>query len=305
MKQIVLLADFDQWKEEADFATDVLHLAATRVVTVNIGPRTLNTDLNLRDLRRLFSSKTRAESIGIAIKKLYSQGVADGILCFVGSDPNFFAIHDAAFTALPYGMPKAAVTTGDSLWQSGWDVIRFCLPGQNYNLNPVIKIALSNAVFAISGMALSNIHNFGSAQPTIAAYCGAAVGKAMMGLGVNFLALAKEEYLPALVAHGYVDGLMLSRECRSMETWVEIASLRGVPIVLVCKNPGSIRAVLKPLSPSSTPVLIVSPCETVSTTRLAATKSSALWPPHQSIPYRYGTRLFYWHAAKALLRLLG
>ncbi len=303
MKQIVLLGDFSHWKEEADFATDILHLAATRVVTVNIGQRTLNTDLNLRDLRRLFPGKTIAESIDLAIRKLYSQGAADGILCFLGLEPRLFSIVDAAFAALPFGMPKAAITTGDCPWRGSWEVIRFNLPGQDYNLNPVVKIALSSAVFAIGGMALSNIHNFGSTQPTIAACCGATVGKAMDGLGVNFLSLAAEEYLPALVAHGFIDGLMLSRECQSMKVWVEIAGTRGIPVVLVCKNPGTIHAALKPLSPSPTPVIIVSSSETVSTSRLAAAKSTS-WPPHQPIPYKYGTRPFYWHAAKTLLRLL-
>lgn len=303
MKQIILMGNFSRWQQEADFITNILHLAATRVVTVNIGPRNLSVDLNLRELRRLFPGKTGPEAIKAAIKKMYSQGIADGILCFVDADSNLYGIVDSAFAGLPFGLPKVAVAPGDCPWRGSWEVIRFNLPGHQYNLNPVVKICLSNAAFALSGMALSNIHNFGSTQPTIVACCGQDAGKGMEGLGINFLSLASEDYLPALMGNGYIDGLILSRECKSLEAWVEIASARGIPVVLVCKNPNTIYATLKTMSPSPTPVLIVSPGGARASSPEG--KPGPTWPPHQPVPYRYGTRPFYWHAAQTLLRLLG
>jgi hypothetical protein len=302
VKQIIVMGDYNRWQQEADFTADILHMAATRVIAVNIGPRNLKVDLNLRDLRRLFPGKTGPESIKAAVKKLYSQGIADGILCFIDAEPNLFAVADAAFAALPFGLPKVAVTPGNSPWRGSWEIIRFNLPGQEYNLNPVVKICLSNAAFAVGGMALSNIYNFGSAQPTIVACCGQQAGKGMAGLGINFLSLASEDYLPALMGNGYVDGLILSRECKSMVSWVEIASARGIPVVLVCKNPCSIYATLKALTPPATPVLIVSPSG--AKPQAAEAPPSPAWPPLQPVPYKYGTRPFYWHAAQTLLRLL-
>ena len=57
------MGDYNRWQQEADFTADILHMAATRVIAVNIGPRNLKVDLNLRDLRRLFPGKTGPESI--------------------------------------------------------------------------------------------------------------------------------------------------------------------------------------------------------------------------------------------------
>lgn len=303
MKQIIILGNLNHWKQEADCVADIFHLTANRVITVNIGPGTLKTDLDLRDLQRMFSGKTDGESVTAAMKKLYSQGIADGVICFLGKEPQFFGVIDSALAALPFGLPKVAITSGDCSWQSNWDVLRFNLPGRGNKLNPALKICLSNAAFALSGMVLNNIQNFGSSKPTIALCCGEIAGKSMAALGINFLSISKEDYLSALINHGYIDGLLLSRECQNIKTLVEVATHKGIPVVLVCQNPASVQASLNPPSFSPSPVLIVYPCRPISSPA-SIPEIPPTWPPHKTIPYKYGTRPFYWHAAEALVQLM-
>jgi len=308
MKQIVLLGNLNKWEQETEFIIEMLHLTASRVVTVNIGPKLTKADLNPKDLHKLYPGNNLKDCVNLAVAKMYTQGVADGLLCLVDDDPELDSVIDCAFEALPFGLPKAALVSGASSWQGNRQVIRVELPGLGYSMNPVIKICLSNVVFAVSGMALCNIHNFGSTTPTIGLCdCQGAI-RFLQDLKLNYLCFSPEDnYARTLVAYGYIHGLLLEGECKGLANWIKAANTREIPVVISSRNPLAVKAEIASIIESvSTPVVVISPdCPRPrSQSRAAAAGSAQDWFSVQPVPYKYGTRSFYFHAAKILHKLL-
>lgn len=313
MKQIVLIADLNKWKEEAEFITEMFHLTATGVLTINIGHRLAPADLNARELRQVFPGKTLDDSVGEAVAKLYSQGIADGILCLVGKDPGTFSTYAKALAAMPFGLPKIAIISRDSAWQAERDIISVHLPGDSYNLNPVIKICLGNVVFAVSGMSLCNIHNFGSTMPTIGiAGCGAETGSIMKYAGLNYLVFsANDGYIRALLHYGYIQGLLLGNGLDQYSSCIEIAADKDIPIICVGKNPEKIRSALIPMTlPDFAPVLVVTSAyldSSLFSLRTAAASESpgpSPWLKHYNISHRFGSEAFYKYACQLFVDML-
>lgn len=313
MKQILLVGDLYRWKAEAEFITEMLHLTASRVVTVNTGLRLVPADLNARELRQLFPGKTGEESTAAAIAKFYSQGIADGLLCLVGREPNLEQVYSHVFAAIPFGMPKVAIVAGDSPWRGSKDVIHFFLPGVRHNLNPVIKICLCNAVFAISGMSLCNIHNFGSKMPTvgIAGFKDGPEDK-LPGAGLNYLSFEGElEFPGTLIRNGYIHGLFIGNDLEACTPLIQAAAVREIPSVIVSRNPDRVQRALAPLGlPVFAPVVLITPEHRESAlfgTRVAAAKPQGDPPPwlkQYSVSHKYGTETFYRYAVKVLTDLL-
>lgn len=311
MKQIVLLGDLHRWKDEAEFITEMFHLTATGVITVNIGHKLIPADLNTKELRQLFPGKTLDDSIGSAISKLYSQGIADGILCLIGKDPSTSSTFAKAFAAMPFGLPKVAVLTGDSNWQGSRDILNVYLPGNTYSLSPVLKICLCNTVFAISGMCLCNIHNFGSKRPTIGITgCGAEAGDHIKNAGLNYLSFsADDNYIGALLHYGYLHGLILG-DLNAYSPNIEIAAAKDIPVVCVGKSPEKIRSALASLTlPSFAPVIVVTSAAQdapIFSMRPQAqrTPSPSPWLKLYNVSHKYGTDAFYKYIGQLLTELL-
>jgi len=309
MKQIILMGDLTHWKSEAEFIIDMLHFTATRVVTINLGLRPVTADLNRSELRQLFPGNTLDNSVSSAITKLYSQGIADGILCLVNTEHSNYVAFHRAFEALPFGMPKIALVSGNSTWRGKKDIVHVNLPGTGYNLNPVIKICLCNIVFAISGMSLCNIHNFGSSKPTVGAICCNEAGKSLTDIGTNFISFdCGDEYLGTLIRNGYIHGLLLGKEFQEYETYVEMAVAREIPVVIGSKNPEKAKSILGSISlPVSAPVAIITTQHqgsSMQSNRSAASKTDYFSPPawlkHYIVPHKYGTEPFFKYAAKTI-----
>jgi hypothetical protein len=314
MKQIAIVGDLARWKQEVEFITEMLHFTATRVVTVNIGMRSVTADLNRLELRKLFPGDTLADSVGIAVSKLYSQGIADGILGLVHNDSSFFSALNKAFEGLPFGTPKVALVAGDSAWRGQKDIVLFHLPGTAYNLNPVIKITLCNAVFAISGMSLCNVHNFGSANPLIGVICcQEEAGKSLADQGLNYIEFGSwDGFVNTLIRNGYINGMKLCREFEGFKGCIEAAMTREIPVVIASKDSEHLRGLLESIEgPMNSPVALIipEPQGSLFSLRPAATKTpTTLNTPHwlklQPISHQFGTPPFFRAAAKTLIEML-
>ena len=210
MKQVILIGNFNRWETEAEFICEMLQMTATRVILINIGRGEAPADLNAKELRQLFPGKTLEDCVHLAISKLYLQGIADGILVLLGKEPHYYALADKAFAAMPFGLPKAAILSGDCTWQGRRDILHIYLPGTGYNMNPVIKILLCNTAFAISGMCLCSIHNFGSSAPTVAQWASGKQEIFCRGRPHHIAFFDNDPMLPPLLRNGYIHGLMLA-----------------------------------------------------------------------------------------------
>lgn len=306
MKQIILIGDLIRWEAEISFIIEMLHMTATRVISVNIGRRVAAADLNARELRQLYPGKPLEECVHLAISKLYSQGIADGILALLGKEPHLYNLADRAFAAMPFGLPKVAVLTGNSTWQGRKEVMRIYLPGTAYTMNPVIKILLSNTAFAISGMSLCSIHNFGCPAPTVGTMgIKADIGRYLAGAGLNYIAFSEDDQLlHPLLSNGYIHGLMMASEIGSCRPFIDIAAAREIPIVIASKNPDAIRAQLDFLPTISGPVTIISShhqeIPNMKGAKGSQENSSPLWLHCHSISHKFGSDNFYQYAVRTL-----
>ncbi|NLO87991.1 MAG: hypothetical protein GX090_05520 [Firmicutes bacterium] len=292
MKQVIVMGDTFQWGHEMEFLTDMLHLAAARVITVNISDKPGRADLNMREVHRLFPGLTREQSVAAAIARLYIQGIADGLLCILGNEPQHCSAAEAAFAALPYGAPKLAVLSADCAWQSADDVACIRLPGRYNRLNPVIKICLGNAAFALRGMTLCSAASYCSSIPTVACCC-PGLEPALTQLGVNYLSFPQiDRRLLGLLRQGYCQGLAAEDTLAGLDALLEIALAREIPTVLLCKNPADSSGPLAALI-NKPYVVTVSPQPSC----LDAGNPAAA-------PLRYGSQAFYLYAAKTLQKLL-
>jgi len=302
MKQIILIGDFARWKGEADFVIDMLHLSAAGAVTINLGARPVAADLNPRELRRLFPGVTLAESVAAAAGRMYTQGIADGIMCLVGPDPALHEIYDRTLDAIPFGLPKAAIIAGDSPWKGRDDILQTRLPGNRHNLNPIIKICLCNTVFAVSGMALCNIHNFGSNRATIGVTgCCPRAEEGLVESGFNFLSFEGEDKsITPLLRHGYVHGLLIGKLVDS-KAWLEMAAAREVPAVILGRSSQQIRTALAGFNlPVYAPIVVITPEKA----QAAPPGQGQPWLKQYLSPYKYGTGSFYRQSINILAELL-
>lgn len=306
MKQIILIGDLNRWEAEINFISEMLHMTATRVISVNIGRQAAAADLNARELRQLFPGNPLEECIHLAISKLYSQGIADGILALLGKEPHLYSLADRAFAAMPFGLPKVAVLSGNSTWQGRKEIMRIYLPGTAYTMNPVIKILLSNTAFAISGMSLCSIHNFGSPTPTVGTMgIKADIGRYLAVAGLNYIAFSEDDQLlQPLLSNGYIHGLMLASEITNCRRYIDVAAAREIPIVITSKDPDTIRTQLDYLPAISGPVTIISSHHQETPNMLAAKASqenaSPLWLRCHSISHKFGSDSFYQYAVQTL-----
>ena len=246
MKQIILIGDLNHWDEEARFISDMMHMTATGVITMNIGRQNTAADLNARELRQLFPGKVLDECIHLAILKMFSQGLIDGIMALLGREPHLYSLVNRAFASIPFGQPKVAVLKGNSLWPPPKDVLPVFLPGTAYSMNPVIKIVLSNVSFALSGMSLCSVRNFGSSQPTVGAVgFQKEIGRFLAGEGINYITFAADDQLLLpLLRNGYLGGLIIDSEVESCRSSLEVAAAREIPIVIASRNPAATAAKL-------------------------------------------------------------
>jgi len=301
VKQVILIGNFNRWETEAEFICEMLQMTATRVILINIGRGEAPADLNAKELRQLFPGKTLEDCVHLAISKLYLQGIADGILVLLGKEPHYYALADKAFAAMPFGLPKAAILSGDCTWQGRRDILHIYLPGTGYNMNPVIKILLCNTAFAISGMCLCSIHNFGSSAPTVGTMgFRGSIGKYFAGAGLNYIAFSDNDpMLPPLLRNGYIHGLMLASEAEFCLPSLDIAAAREIPVVIISRNPGAIKASLDYLPALSGPVTIIS-SHHQETPHIVSQEASPLWVHCRSISCKYGSDSFYRYAVKTL-----
>ena len=306
MKQIILIGDLNRWEAEANFISEMLHLTATRVLSVNIGKRQAAADINARELSHLFPGKILEECVGIAVSNLYAQGIGDGILALLGEEPHLYNLADKAFAAMPFGLPKVAVLAENSTWQGSKEIMRIYLPGTTYTMNPIIKILLCNTAFAISGMCLCNIYNFGSPRPMVAALgIKADVGRYFAGAGLNYIAFSEhDQLLQPLLRNGYIHGLMMTSEIESCRQYLEIAAAKEIPIVIACKDQNALRAQLGSLPPSPGPVIVITPYYPGGKADEIQENAAPLWLRCHSVSYKFGSDGFYQYAALTLARQL-
>ncbi len=301
MKQVILIGNLNRWEAEANFICEMLQMTATRVISINIGRREVPADLNAKELRQLFPGKPLEECVHQAVSKLYLQGIADGILVLLGKEPHYYILADKAFAAMPFGLPKAAILAGDCTWQGRRDIMHTYLPGTGYNMNPVIRILLCNTAFAISGMCLCSIHNFGSATPTVGTVgIKGGIGKFLAIAGLNYIAFSDDDpLLPPLLRNGYIHGLILASEVENYLPYLDIAAARDIPVVFISRNPGAIKATLGYLQEISGQVTIIS-SHHQDTPNMISQEASPLWVHCHSISYKYGSDSFYRYAVKTL-----
>lgn len=304
MKQIILIGDLNRWLAEATFLTEMLHLSAARVITVNIGRLAAPADLNAREIRQLFPGKPLAECVHLSVAKLYAQGLVDGILGLLGKEPHLFASADRAFAAVPFGYPKVAVLRGDCPWQGRKDILRIYLPGTAYTMNPVIKIVLGNTAFAVSGMSLCSIHNFGSPRPTVGIIgIRADLSKYFASAGLNYISFAEDDQLlSTLLCNGYIQGLMLAGKIEGNRSHIDVAAAREIPVVIASREPEGIRAQLDFLPAASGPITVICSHPPESQGLLGTGKENVppLWLRCHSISHKFGSEGFYQYAVRAL-----
>lgn len=311
MKQIALIGDLARWKQETEFITEMLHFTATKVITINIGSKPVVADLNRRELQQLFPSPCLEECIGTAMTKLFSQGVTDGVLALVDNDSKSFPVLESALNAFPFGMPRVAIISGDSSWRGQRDVIQVYLPGTSYNLNPVIKITLCNTVFAISGISLCNIHNFGSNRPMIGVSLnGLELGEDLDAQGLNYIHFdSHDTQLKTLLGNGYINGLLLSQEIDNFSVWLEAALSRQVPLAVTGEDPDSFLAIMERIStPIHSAIIYVTADDLTSgllsffpPAKKIQFKETNEWLQMYKVNYRYGTAQYY----KAAIKIMG
>ena len=294
MKHVIVIGNLYRWQEETRFISEMLHMAAAIVITINIGRQGVAADLNARELRQIFPGKPLEESLHLSISRLYSQGIADGILALLGKEPHLYSLIDRAVAALPFGKPKIAVLTGDCTWSGPHEVMEVNLPGIAFTLNPVIKTLLGNTAFAISGMSLCNTRNFRSTTPTIGiAGIDANISKYLDDLSLDYIMFPEVEQLLPLLNDGYIGGILMANHAMNARPHLEVAAGKAVPVVIISQNPDATKLMLA--SPTPMPGTVVCshhqelPCQ---------------WSAPQrchSIPYRYGSEDFYRYAIQTLI----
>lgn len=238
MKQIVLIGDLAAWQQYAGFVTDIVHYTANRILTINLGPEAV-ADINCRKLRQLFPHDQPDTAAAKTMARLYSQGLADGVMVLGACKLRQQLL--AALEAVPYGTPKVLVLQGQCQWQPRSDVVLVRLPGEAGNLNPVVKIALSNAVFALAGMTMNNILNYGSPNPLVAVVARDDVAARWLNDSkLNFLLFhCQAPLLCYLARQGYIHGLLVCGDAcaGNLSPWVQLARQRSIPLVATASDP--------------------------------------------------------------------
>lgn len=302
MRQAVIIGDMNRWGLEANAIGEMLQLAATGVVALNIGRRQAAADLNSQELSRLFPGKPMTECIHLALTQLYSQGIITGILALVGNEPYLYELINRAFATLPFGQPKIAVLAGDCTWPKRKDVVSFYLPGTEYSLNPVVKTILGNAAFALGGIALCSAKNFSSPHSTIGVLgTMPSLSRPLTEAGFNYIFFKKDDhFLTALLDGRAVQGLVTTGDIRGYRPFLQAAANRGLPIVIACSNPLTAVEQLMFL-PANHPITIVSAGRPGTVPQISSDSSRRF----RSTPYIYGGDRFCRFLVEILTALIG
>ncbi|MTI95064.1 MAG: hypothetical protein FH749_06180, partial [Firmicutes bacterium] len=246
MKQIMLIGDLARWQPEAEFIHDMLSFTGVRVITVNLGNESCNADLNRADVQYLFDNSELAVAIEKMTKKFYAQGIVDGVLFLSSGLKSDTSLHDAVFSGFPFGIPKFLVGDPGITPLGGRDIVKIPIPGSSGNFNSVRKITLSNAVFALSGMTLNNICNYGSAQPLVGVITSCnqnEINRKLQAKGLNYIGFdVSDPLLPQLIKDGFIHGILIIKDTLPpiLIEVVKAGGIREIPLVIGCKDPFTI-----------------------------------------------------------------
>jgi uncharacterized protein (UPF0261 family) len=163
---------------------------------------------------------TMADAAAVLARRLYSEGLVDGVLGVGGSGNT--AIATAAMRALPVGVPKLMVSTmaaGDTRdYIGGVDVTLMASVTDVAGVNSISARILANAAAAMAGMVSAAPVELGEQRPLI--------GATMFGVTTPCVTRAREE----LEARGYEVLVFHATGTggRAMEALVEAGFLAGV-----------------------------------------------------------------------------
>jgi uncharacterized protein (UPF0261 family) len=163
---------------------------------------------------------TMADAAAVLARRLYSEGLVDGVLGAGGSGNT--AIATAAMRALPVGVPKLMVSTmaaGDTRdYVGGVDVTLMASVTDVAGVNSISARILANAAAAMAGMVSAAPVELGEQRPLI--------GATMFGVTTPCVTRAREE----LEARGYEVLVFHATGTggRAMEALVEAGFLAGV-----------------------------------------------------------------------------
>jgi uncharacterized protein (UPF0261 family) len=163
---------------------------------------------------------TMADAAAVLARRLYSEGLVDGVLGAGGSGNT--AIATAAMRALPVGVPKLMVSTmaaGDTRdYIGGVDVTLMASVTDVAGVNSISARILANAAAAMAGMVSAAPVELGEQRPLI--------GATMFGVTTPCVTRAREE----LEARGYEVLVFHATGTggRAMEALVEAGFLAGV-----------------------------------------------------------------------------
>lgn len=305
MKHVVLVGDFNRWLAETNFLGEMLHMSATRVVSINIGRQSAPADLNARELRRLFPGKSLPECLYLAVAKLQSQGLVDGCIALLGREPHLYGLADQAFAAIAFGQPKVAILTENSTWRGSQEIIRFNLPGTAFTLADPIKFLLSSAAFAVSGMCLCSVHNFRRYPPTIGIIGGKDnCGKYFSAAGLHYVHFAGAgDFLSSLLASHFLAALVLSGDSES-GCYIDYALAQQIPVLVLGALEDGIRARLAGFTGAAGLATLISSYCPEGQLSPGHGEASPPWLNCHTIPHKYGSEQFYRYAVQIMVNQL-
>lgn len=236
MKQVVVLGDLTRWSRETEFINDLLTYTGMQALTVNTGLSVGVWDMNQADISGAFPAESLAASTALLIRKLYAQGLLDGLLTFADDS---WSSQNNCLDAIPFGVPVFILAQGDQRLESSPRWVNIWLPGHSFNFNTMVKIAISNAVFALSGMMLNSIYNYGTSRAQVAVVAppgtGKSLGQYLLENSLDYLLFSQgDACLNSLVRDGYIHGLLICQDLdQTLTTCIQGAIERDTPVVLV------------------------------------------------------------------------
>lgn len=189
---IALLGTLDTKGAEYGYLRDVLEQIGGRALLIDAGVRdepSIGPDISrdevaeaagtsIRDLQAAGNRADALEAMGRGARTLLSglvrRGECDGVLCAGGSGGTAVAV--AAFSGLPFGLPKLIVSTqvpsAAGRLAGGSDVMLMSPVSDVAGLNRVTRTVLSNAAAAVVGAARSSFPPEGDRQIVFATMLG-------------------------------------------------------------------------------------------------------------------------------------
>jgi hypothetical protein len=236
LKQVVVLGDLTRWSRETEFINDLLTYTGMQSLTVNTDHISGAWDMNQADISGAFPAESLAVSTALLIRKLYAQGLLDGILTF--ADDSWSSQNDC-LDSIPFGVPVFILAQGGQRLESSPRRVNIWLPGHSFNFNTMVKIAISNAVFALSGMMLNSIYNYGTSRAQVAVVAppstGKSIGQFLLENSLDYLLFPQgDACLNSLVRDGYIHGLLICQDLdQTLTSCIQGAMERDTPVVLV------------------------------------------------------------------------